>query len=56
MFFACFFSVDQKIISSVFKRDEIWNPKNGSHKNVNILHKVWLETAANIEKEGKLAI
>jgi hypothetical protein len=57
MFFTCFFFLDgSENYSSAFKRHEAWNPKNGSHRNVNILHKVWLETAENIGKDGKLTI
>jgi hypothetical protein len=42
--------MEEQIISSVFKR-EMWDPKNPSHKNVNILHKLWLEIA--VGKDGK---
>jgi hypothetical protein len=37
----------------VFKREEIWNPKNSSHRNVNILHKMQLEIAEEVGKDGK---
>jgi hypothetical protein len=29
----------------VFDKEEIWNPKDPSHKDVNILHKLWMEMA-----------
>jgi hypothetical protein len=47
--------MEEQIISSVFKREEIWNPKNPSHKNVNI-HKLWLEIAEEVGKDGTLSI
>jgi hypothetical protein len=44
--------MEEQIISSVFRREEIWNPKNPSHKNVNILHNLWLEIAEEVGKDG----
>jgi hypothetical protein len=32
--------MEEQITSSVFKREEIWNPNNPAHKNMNIPHKL----------------
>jgi hypothetical protein len=32
--------MEEHIISTVYKREEIWSLKNGSHTNVNILQKM----------------
>jgi hypothetical protein len=32
----------EHVVSAVYKREEIWNPKHCRHKNVNILQKKWM--------------
>jgi hypothetical protein len=44
--------VEEKIISLVFKREKIWNPKNPLHKNVNVHQKLWLEIADEVGEDG----
>jgi hypothetical protein len=43
----------QQIISSAFKTEDIWKPKNPSHKNVTVLHKLWLGIAQEVGKCDK---
>jgi hypothetical protein len=49
-------SVDYGIISAVYKRGEIWNPKHCRHKNVNIMQKKWTTTATTISMRKHIFI
>jgi hypothetical protein len=45
--------MEERIISAVYKREEVWNPRNFGHRNVNVLQKRWLEIAAEVGRDGE---
>jgi hypothetical protein len=47
-----FVAMEEHIISAVYKREEIWNPKHCSHKNVNFFQKKWMDIAEEVGRDG----
>jgi hypothetical protein len=48
--------MEEYIINAVHKREEIWNPRNSNHKNVNILKRIWMEITEEVGQDGKFLL